>query len=149
MYCKNCGAELGDRYPVCIICRKGKGYGDKYCTFCGHEHSTPGMEVCEECGKSSVPTDPNKPVTPEHLRFSPVVAFIISAIVPGFGTAFNGQLLKGILTFIIYVFLNGFTSGPLWGLYVQGAYALVAGFDAFRIAQKLKDEQAVGRFEFF
>lgn len=149
MYCKNCGAELGDRYVVCIVCRKGKGVGDKYCAFCGHEYAVPGTEVCEECGKSSKPTDPNKPITPDKLRFTPVPAFIISALVPGFGAAFNGQMMKGILIFIAYVFLNSLTSGPKWGLFVQGAYALAAAFDSFRIAQKLKDEQSVGKFEFF
>ena len=43
-YCRNCGALLNDRYPVCIMCRKSKGVGDKFCAFCGEELPEPGAK---------------------------------------------------------------------------------------------------------
>jgi hypothetical protein len=47
------------------------------------------------------------------------------------------------------VLLNGFTSGGIAGLVIQGIYAVVAAFEAARIAMKLRDGTAVGKFEFF
>jgi TM2 domain-containing membrane protein YozV len=149
MYCKNCGAELSDRYLVCVMCRKGKGVGDRYCAFCGAELSHPGAEKCDACGHLTGPEDPKKPITPDKMRFSPIFSAIISLIMPGMAQACNGQLVKGVLIFVCYVLLNGFTSGGIAGLVIQGIYAVVAAFEAARIAMKLRDGTAVGKFEFF
>ena len=149
MYCKNCGAELNDRHVVCIICRKGKGVGNQYCAFCGEKLAQPGAAKCDACGHLTGPEDPNKPVTPDKMRFSPFAAALISAIMPGMGQACNGQLVKGILIFIAYVLLNGFTSGGVSGLVIQGTYAVIAAVDSFCMSKKLKNETAVGKYEFF
>jgi len=151
MYCKNCGADLSqqDRYPVCIICRKGKGKGNKFCAYCGAELSAPGADRCDACGRPTGPEDPKRPITPEMARFRPIYAAILSLVMPGMGQAMNFQLVKGIVIFIAYVLLNGFTSGPKYALLIQGAYAVLAAFDAYRISDRLHSGESVGKWEWF
>ena len=149
MYCKNCGALLNDRYVVCILCRKGKGKGNRYCAFCGEELDHPGAERCEKCGKLTGPEDPKKPITPDMLRFEPGFALVLSLIIPGMGQAMNYQFFKGILLFIAYVFLNGLTAGPKYALVIQAVYAVAAAADAFCVARRLKNGESVSRWQFF
>ena len=159
MYCKNCGAELNDLYVVCVMCRKGKGFGNKYCAYCGEALPHPGADRCAACGKPTGPEDPKNPITPDKKRFSPVAAFLISAIIPGMAQACNGQFLKGIGIFLVYAVLNLWHSDVLLGivsmhaiylnLVVQGIYALIAAADAALGARKLQEGKAMGKYEFF
>lgn|GEM_PF-2126387 len=148
-YCKNCGAALNDRYPVCIMCRKGKGVGDKYCAYCGAELPAPGAESCAACGMRTEPADPAKPITPEKARFGPLSAGIVSLVMPGMGQAMNFQLVKGIVIFFAYVIFTGFTSGPQYGLYLQAVWHVLAALDAYRIANRLKEGESVGKWQWF
>ncbi len=148
-YCRNCGALLNDRYPVCIMCRKGKGVGDKFCAFCGEELPEPGAAVCPACGMRQTPADPKKPITPEKARFGPVSVALISLVMPGMGQAMNFQLVKGVLIFFAYVLFTAFTSGPKIGLFLQGIWHVVAAVDAYRIADRLKNGESVGKWQSF
>ena len=148
-YCRNCGALLNDRYPVCIMCRKGKGVGNKFYAFCGAELPEPGAAVCPACGMRTGPEDPKKPITPEKARFGPVSVALISLVMPGMGQAMNFQLGKGVLIFFAYVLFTAFTSGPKIGLFLQGIWHVVAAVDAYRIADRLKNGESVGKWQSF
>ena len=70
---------------------------------------------------------------------SPVVAAIVSFILPGVGQMMAGQTMKGLVILGVSVF-----TGCLAGLVNIGA-----AIDAYIIAQKLERGERVGDFDFF
>lgn len=60
---------------------------------------------------------------------------ILSFIIPGLGQALNGDKKKGIIMFIIVIFLNIFIYffiNNQFGHLISIAYSLYAGYDAYK-----------------
>ncbi|MBC7264109.1 MAG: TM2 domain-containing protein [Chloroflexi bacterium] len=49
MYCRNCGAPVGEKAAVCTSCGMKVGQGVRYCWNCGAE-TGPAAEICIKCG---------------------------------------------------------------------------------------------------
>lgn len=49
MYCKHCGAEVGDQASVCLKCGVRVGDGSTYCPKCGAKPD-PMAIICVKCG---------------------------------------------------------------------------------------------------
>lgn len=70
---------------------------------------------------------------------NPILAAILSFIIPGLGQAILGDVKKGITYFIIaivLVFVAIFTAGML-GI-VLLAFGIYAAYDAYKMAQELQ-----------
>ena len=64
-----------------------------------------------------------------------IVNAVLSFIIPGLGQAINGYKKKGIVMFIILIFLNifiyFFINNPL-GHFISVAYSAYAAYDAYK-----------------
>ncbi len=67
---------------------------------------------------------------------NPILAAIISLILPGIGQVYAGQVMKGIIMFIIAIIIG------LLASYVSGyiaiislIYAIYAAYDAYQVAK--------------
>ena len=67
---------------------------------------------------------------------NPVVAFLLSFLIPGLGQIYNGQVAKGLVLLVLAIFLCPI----VW---------VVSIVDAVMIARKLQQGQAVGEWEWF
>lgn len=69
------------------------------------------------------------------MQSSPLVNGVLSFIIPGLGQALNGYKKKGIVMFIILIFLNifiyFFLNNP-FGHVVSLIYSLYAAYDAYK-----------------
>jgi len=82
----------------------------------------------------------------EHIRRSPLTAFILSFLTPGVGQLYNGQLNKAILFYILglpimvickFYSLCFFFNGMIGWLALMGGYLLFVMFDAAISAARL------------
>jgi len=115
----------------------------RFCSACG-ESVTPQAVVCLKCGASVA-----KPgvVTINGLgtsTLSPVVALIISLLLPGLPQIIMGQVSKGI-ALLVGLFVIGIVT---FGIGVVVIY-VVSAVDAFKIAGKLEAGRTVDDWEFF
>ena len=80
LYCRNCGAQLGETDERCAKCSFVKGYGTEYCGICG-EKIAQGQTLCNKCGNPVKSDDGGKkslrdysaykdePFVGDHKRF--------------------------------------------------------------------------------
>jgi len=95
----------------------------KFCSNCGNQIDEK-AEICPKCGVRVMP-----PVYTE--KKSSGISAVLSAIVPGLGQIYNGQIGKGVLFFIASIFLAltifiliGFILLPLFWIYnIYEAYS--------------------------
>lgn len=72
----------------------------KYCSNCGSELSYL-AERCPDCGARHTSTV--GPYEKEHQK-SPGLAALLSGLIPGLGQVYNGQVGKGVLILIFFMF---------------------------------------------
>ena len=119
------------------------GCGRPLCPAC--DHRIKGFPYCQDCIVQGVDllrqqtrTD-NVPFVKK--RTSPVIATFLSMICPGLGAAYNGQTVKALVYFAVFVglfqmaILTGGT--PLFVLGFMGMWCF-AGLDAWRTAQMIR-----------
>jgi hypothetical protein len=119
------------------------GCGRPLCPAC--DHRIKGFPYCQDCIVLGVDLLRQQSRT-DHVpyvrkRTSPVVATILSAICPGLGAAYNGQTMKAIVYFAVFVGLFQMavlTGGP--PLFVLGFMGMwfFAALDAWRTAQMIR-----------
>lgn len=103
------------------------GENEVYCRSCG-EIILEEAEICPECGVRQ------KPPQNKATNSDPGIAAIASALLPGLGQMYNGQIAKGIILLIaysfsamlIFIFIGIFMVVPIW---------LFAIYDAYSVAQ--------------
>jgi TM2 domain-containing membrane protein YozV len=73
---------------------------------------------------------------------SPLLAAVLSLVIPGLGQLYLGQERKGIIILVATI--------VLWCTFIGGPISsLIAIVDAYQIGQKLATGQAVGDMEWF
>jgi hypothetical protein len=119
------------------------GCGRPLCPAC--DHRIKGFPYCQDCIVLGVDMLRQQSRT-NHVpyvrkRTSPVVATFLSMICPGLGAAYNGQTMKAIVYFAVFVGLFQMavlTSGtPLFVLGFIGMW-FFAALDAWRTAQMIR-----------
>ena len=107
MFCKSCGKENKE--------------DAKFCVSCGESVSRPESYVSES----------GKRTTPKIYASgkNPIVALVLSLLIPGVGQFYNGDTKKGVLMLVGAAFTGVFTGGILWL-----AVGIWAAFDAYKVA---------------
>src|ERR1051325_3523479 len=125
------------------------GCGRPLCPAC--DHRIKGFPYCQDCIVTGVDLlrqqYRNGGRTQTKSRTSPVVATLLSMICPGLGAAYNGQMVKALVYFAIFVGLFQMailTAGtPLFVLGFMGMWAFAA-VDSWRTAKR-SEERRVGK----
>lgn len=134
----NCAYHSQNAAVVCC-----NGCGRPLCPAC--DHRIKGFPYCQDCIVLGVDLLRQQSRT-NHVPFvkkrtSPVIATILSTICPGLGAAYNGQTVKAIVYFAVFVGLFQMavlTSGtPLFVLGFIGMWFFSA-LDAWRTAQMIR-----------
>ena len=119
------------------------GCGRPLCPAC--DHRIKGFPHCQDCIVLGVDLLRQHNQT-NHVPFvkkrtSPIIATFLSAFCPGLGAAYNGQTMKAIVYFAVFVGLFQMailTSGtPLFVLGFMGMWCFAA-LDAWRTAQMIR-----------
>jgi hypothetical protein len=119
------------------------GCGRPLCPAC--DHRVKGFPFCQDCIVLGVDFlrqhNQASHVPLARKKTSPVIAVLLSLLCPGLGAAYNGQMLKALVFFSVFVGL--FQMGilikmPLFILSSLGMWAFAA-FDAGRTAQMLRN----------
>ena len=116
MYCKNCGAQVGDGAAVCVKCGYTVGNGQNFCAVCGAPVQ-PGASVCTQCGAAT-----------QYLpRKSRLAAGLLGVFLGGLGihNFYLGHIGRGVAQ-ILLDFCCGI--GAIWG-FVEGILILAGTID--------------------
>lgn len=102
---------------------------------------------------SPVPSPPPPQIHPKSPPTEPIIAALLSVVIPGLGQIIAGQTTKGIVVLIVSLF--AFTVLFVGGVIIIFPCCLipfvpiVPALDAFLIAKKLQEGKSVGEWEFF
>jgi len=119
------------------------GCGRPLCPAC--DHRIKGFPYCQDCIVQGVDLLRQQTRsggrTQTKSRTSPIVSIILSMICPGLGAAYNGQMVKALVYFSVFVGLFQMaimTAGtPLFVLGFMGMWAFAA-IDSWRTAQMIR-----------
>lgn len=118
------------------------GCGKPLCPAC--DHRIKGFPYCQDCivlGVDLLRQQANSNYAPfVKKRTSPVVATFLSFICPGLGAAYNGQTVKALVYFAVFVGLFQMAVITKFALFVfafMGMW-LFAALDAWRTAQMIR-----------
>jgi uncharacterized membrane protein len=134
----NCSYHIHN--PAVVNCN---GCGKPLCPAC--DHRIKGFPYCQDCivmGVDLLRQHNQSNYAPfVKKRTSPVIATLLSAIIPGLGAAYNGQTTKALVYFAVFVglFQMAVLSGgmPLFVLGFIGMWFFSA-LDAWRTAQMIR-----------
>ena len=118
------------------------GCGRSLCPAC--DHRIKGFPYCQDCIVLGVDML-RQQGRADHVPFvkkrtSPVIATLLSMICPGLGAAYNGQTVKALVYFAVFVGLFQMavlTTAPLFVLGFMGMW-FFAALDAWRTAQMIR-----------
>jgi hypothetical protein len=119
------------------------GCGKALCPAC--DHRIKGFPYCQDCIVQGVDLLRQQQSSTGSIPFvkkrtSPIIAILLSMLCPGLGAAYNGQTVKALVYFGIFIGL--FQMAVLTGtvLFVFGMLGmwLFAALDAFRTAQMIR-----------
>jgi len=119
------------------------GCGRPLCPAC--DHRIKGFPYCQDCIVMGVDLLRQQSKT-NHVpyvrkRTSPIVATVLSMVCPGLGAAYNGQMMKAIVYFAVFV---GFfqmavlTNGTLLFVFGFTGMWFFAALDSWRTAQMIR-----------
>ncbi len=119
MFCRHCGAPVGDNAAVCLNCGVAVGNGVNFCPCCGAQ-TVPGAAVCMNCGVALMP------VYQGQLK-SKIAAGLLGIFLGCFGVHnfYLGYIGKAVAQLLITVLSCGILSivSGIWGL-VEGIMIL-------------------------
>jgi TM2 domain-containing membrane protein YozV len=101
---------------------------ESFCASCGAKMDLSLSDTCPNCGEKYQPTvakPASEAVQAPSGGKNPVLAAILSFFIPGVGQIYNGNVGRGILTFIAFiigVFLFVFPGVIVWLWSVYDAY---------------------------
>lgn len=105
-----------------------KGPDEAYCSSCGSVIKKE-AEICPECGVRQESTSPSQ-------EKNPVLAAILSFLIPGAGQIYNGQIARGAI-FLVVFFINILLAFVLIGVLTQLITVVIAVYDAYNQAEKI------------
>lgn len=119
------------------------GCGKALCPAC--DHRIKGFPYCQDCIVSGIDLLRQQSRSTGSIPFvqkrtSPIVATLLSFICPGLGAAYNGQTVKALVYFGVFIGLFQMallTGTPLFLFGMMGMWGF-AGLDAFRTAQMIR-----------
>lgn len=145
-----------DSVGVCTRC------GKSVCSQCSLELD--GKLVCKTCAEGMIRSSQAPPVLPAQQaqpalpanqgtvpgkHKEPILSLVLSFFIPGLGQVYNGQLVKGIVIFALYVFL-WIVSGALMFVLIGFCTMvlplllwLYAIYDAYSVAGKINRGEKV------
>jgi len=128
------------------------GCGKPLCPTC--DHRIKGFPYCQDCIVQGVDLLRNQSNSKNYAPFvkkrtSPLVAALLSMLCPGLGAAYNGQTVKALVYFAVFVGL--FQMAVLTGgtaLFVFGFIGMwfFAALDAWRTAQMIRNDLRCGSY---
>jgi hypothetical protein len=137
----NCSYHIHN--PAVVNCN---GCGKPLCPAC--DHRIKGFPYCQDCivmGVDLLRQHNQSNYAPYvKKRTSPVIATLLSAIIPGLGAAYNGQTTKALVYFAVFVglFQMAVLSGgtALTPMFVFGFIGMwfFSALDAWRTAQMIR-----------
>ncbi|MCK9222715.1 MAG: zinc-ribbon domain-containing protein [Limnochordia bacterium] len=141
MFCTNCGKEISPRAEYCPHCGFHPKKHRNFCANCGVT-TTEAQELCLQCGCLLGQSGTARVESSTALQ--PWVAALLSFFINGLGQIILGQVHKGVAMLFGALIFGGITGGI--GIPI---YAICVSLDAYLIAKKINEGQAVGRWEFF
>ncbi|MGA9139060.1 MAG: zinc ribbon domain-containing protein [Methanocella sp.] len=121
LICGNCGAELTTAAKACPKCGSDPRKAVKYCTVCGEPITNPNAIICTKCGASLKGGATAKGGSLAPGEMDPIIATVISLIIPGLGLYFiypedkrnTALLITAALVFADLVIIGGGFVGAL------------------------------------
>jgi TM2 domain-containing membrane protein YozV len=119
------------------------GCGKPLCRAC--DHRIKGFPFCQDCIVAGIELlqqmqSTNQRILTTNKNPSPYVSAILSLICPGLGTAYNGQMTKALIYFLIFTSLFQLaviTSSPIFVFGFIGMWVFSA-IDSWRTAKMMK-----------
>ncbi len=105
LICGNCGAELTTAAKACPKCGSDPRKAVKYCTVCGEPITNPNAIICTKCGASLKGGASAARGVGIPGEMDPVLATVISLIIPGLGLYFVWPEDKKMMAILITVVL--------------------------------------------
>ena len=119
------------------------GCGKALCPAC--DHRIKGFPYCQDCIVQGVDLLRNQQTNTGSIPFvrkrtSPVIATLLSMLCPGLGAAYNGQTVKALVYFGVFIglFQMAVLTGTVLFVFAMLGMWLFAALDAFRTAQMLR-----------
>ncbi len=117
---------------ICTQCKAENEPTAKFCTSCGAKLGPPATRLEAKAPRRKAPQSrsPTQVGEKEYAyNKTPVVALILSLLIPGVGQFYNGDTKKGALVLIGAFVLGAATAGVVYlGLWIYGMY------DAYQVA---------------
>lgn len=118
------------------------GCGKPLCPTC--DHRIKGFPYCQDCIVQGVDLLRQRNRTSYapfiKKKTSPFIAFLLSAIIPGLGAAYNGQTVKALVYFGVWAGLLQMSFLTKFPLFLLGAIGMwfFAALDSWRTAQMIR-----------
>jgi len=148
MFCGSCGSEVNQNAVACLKCGGAPRLGQAFCRNCGQENKNPNAVICVACGASlgaAAQAGGTDVIYPSNPPKDPVLMGILSGCcIAGLGQMILGQAIKGVV-----ILVCGIVFGIVTGGFGAPIVWIVAGVDAYSVANKLKAGKTVGQWEFF
>jgi len=150
-YCRACGGSVAPDGELCRACGVATdtvevGGQTAYCRDCGEEIRA-AAEICPRCGVRQRPRPPStggagtETLTDDLERFvrenRGLVAAVASFLFPGLGQLLNGEVVKAIVVFALFV-LATFAIVVGVGLLATPIVYGYAVYDAYRTGRRLE-----------
>jgi TM2 domain-containing membrane protein YozV len=92
------GDQAGDTVPKQANRIENSAYSAQPCRYCGNPVAF-NARTCPKCGgMSPFPQSDSRPV---GIGWNPVVAFLLSFFIPGVGQIYKGQVISGVVWFVL------------------------------------------------
>lgn len=115
--------------------QEGPGPDEVYCTSCGEIIKEQAV-ICPHCGVRQRPVEEVE--SPQTEEKSPGLAAVASAIIPGLGQIYNGQILKGIILMILLGFSIALMAVGI-GFLTAFIVWIYAVYNAYNKAEKINE----------
>jgi len=110
------------------------GTTKKFCQFCGADIDAR-AEICPKCGVRVAPPPAAAPPPPAAAGQRPVLALILSFLLPGLGQIYCGETQRGIIM-ILFIFVCAFLTLFVVGFFLYIALWLYGMYDAYKAAEE-------------
>ena len=134
-YCGNCGDQIDLNAEICPDCgvRQQEARKTKYCTNCASQIDQ-NAEICPDCGVRQPGSATYQ--QPVHQQKNPELAAVLSLIFVGLGQVYNGEIVKGLILFVVGA-IAGVTILIGIGIILVPIVWIYAIYDAYTTAKKI------------